>query len=112
MAKKKKNKIGIIYSTNSNFEYQYESEKEIIAIENQRLEVCIDKKNRGGKVATIVKGFVGQESDLKDLEKALKSACGVGGSTKNGEIIIQGNNRDKVMELLQKKGYHCKRVGG
>ena len=71
----------------------------------------IDKKNRGGKVATIVKGFVGQDSDLKDLGKALKSACGVGGTAKNGEIIIQGNVRDKVMELLQNKGYNCKRVG-
>ena len=111
MAKKKKNKIGVMYSTNSNFEYEYESEEETLAIENQRLEVWIDKKNRGGKVATIVKGFVGQDSDMKDLGKALKSACGVGGSAKNGEIIIQGNVRDKVMKLLQKKGYNCKRVG-
>ncbi len=111
MAKKKKNKIGVMYSTNSNFEYKYESEQETLAIKNQRLEVWIDKKNRGGKVATIVKGFVGQESDLKDLGKALKSACGVGGTTKNGEIIIQGNVRDKVMEILQNKGYNCKRVG-
>ena len=111
MAKKKKNKIGVMYSTNSNFEYEYESEVETPAIENQRLEVWIDRKNRGGKVATIIKGFVGKENDLKDLGKALKSACGVGGSAKNGEIIIQGNVRDKVMKLLQKKGYYCKRVG-
>tara|TARA_B100001057_G_scaffold410634_1_gene425833 strand:+ start:214 stop:552 length:339 start_codon:yes stop_codon:yes gene_type:complete len=111
MAKKKKNKIGVMYSTNSNFEYQYESEEETLAIENQRLEVWIDKKNRSGKVATIVKGFVGQECDLKNLGKVLKSTCGVGGSVKNGEIIIQGNVRDKLMELLQKKGYNCKRVG-
>ena len=74
-------------------------------------EVWIDKKNRGGKVATIVRGFIGLESDLKELGKDLKSACGVGGSAKNGEIIIQGNVRDKVMKLLQKKGYYCKRVG-
>ena len=111
MAKKKKNKIGVMYSTNSNFEYEYESEEETLDIQDQSLEVWIDKKNRGGKVATIVKGFVGTESDLKDLGKVLKSACGVGGSAKNGEIIIQGNVRDKAMELLQKKGYHCKRVG-
>ena len=111
MAKKKKNKIGVMYSTNSNFEYEYESEEETLAIKSQLLEVWIDKKNRGGKVATIVKGFVGQDSDLKDLGKALKSACGVGGTAKNGEIIIQGNVRDKVMELLQNKGYNCKRVG-
>lgn len=112
MHKKKKNKIGVIYSTNTNFEYEYQSEEETLEIENQLLEVWIDKKNRGGKIITIVKGFIGHESDLKDLGKALKSACGVGGSTKNGEIIIQGNVRDKVMELLQKKGYKCKRVGG
>ena len=96
MAKKKKNKIGVMYSTNSNFEYEYESEEETLAIENQRLEVWIDKKNRGGKVATIVRGFIGLESDLKELGKDLKSACGVGGSAKSGEIIIQGNVRDKV----------------
>jgi translation initiation factor 1 len=111
MAKKKKNKIGVMYSTNSNFEYEYEATEDTLEVKDQRLEVWIDKKNRGGKVATIVKGFVGQESDLKELGKALKSACGVGGSAKNGEIIIQGNVRDKVLELLQKKGYHCKRVG-
>lgn len=100
-----------MYSTNSHFEYEFEKEEDTLEINEQRLEVWIDKKNRGGKVATVVKGFVGQESDLKDLGKALKSACGVGGSAKNGEIIIQGNLRDKVMDLLQKKGYHCKRVG-
>ena len=109
---KKKNKIGVMYSTNSNFEYEYESEQETLAVANQRLEVWIDKKNRGGKIATIVKGFVGTESDLKDLGKVLKSACGVGGSAKDGEIIIQGNVRDKVMQILSDKGYFCKRVGG
>lgn len=109
---KKKNKIGVMYSTNSNFEYKYESEQETLAVADQRLEVWIDKKNRGGKIATIVKGFVGTESDLKDLGKVLKSACGVGGSAKNGEIIIQGNVRDKVMQILSDKGYFCKRVGG
>jgi translation initiation factor 1 len=111
MAKKKK-KIGVMYSTNSNYEYEYESEQETLPIPEQRLEAWIDKKNRGGKIATIVKGFVGTESDLKDLGKMLKSACGVGGSAKNGEIIIQGNVRDKVMKLLEDKGYFCKRVGG
>ena len=101
-----------MYSTNSNYEYEYESEQETLPIAEQRLEAWIDKKNRGGKIATIVKGFVGTESDLKDLGKMLKSACGVGGSAKNGEIIIQGNVRDKVMKLLEYKGYFCKRVGG
>jgi len=101
-----------MYSTNCNYEYEYESQQETLPIDQQRLEAWIDKKNRGGKVATIVKGFVGTESDLKELGKMLKSACGVGGSAKDGEIIIQGNVRDKVMQLLQEKGYFCKRVGG
>lgn len=109
---KKKQKIGIMYSTNPQFDYKYESEQETLAISEQKLEVWIDKKNRGGKIATIVKGFVGTEEDLKVLGKYLKSACGVGGSAKEGEIIIQGNVRDKVMQLLTNKGYSCKRVGG
>ena len=101
-----------MYSTNPDFDYEYEKQQETIPISQQRLEVWIDKKNRGGKVATVVKGFIGSESDLKDLGKSLKSACGVGGSCKNGEIIIQGHVRDKVMDLLSQQGYSCKRVGG
>lgn len=111
MSKKKNNKIGVMYSTNSNFDFEYEQEEETLAIEDQLLEVWLDKKNRNGKVASVIKGFVGTDSDLKDLAKELKSACGVGGSSKNGEIIIQGNVRDKIMELLNKKGYKTKRVG-
>ena len=110
MAKKKK-KIGIMYSTNSNFEFEYENEQETLANYEQKLEVWLDKKNRGGKIATIVKGFIGSADDLKNLAKILKTSCGVGGSSKNGEIIIQGNFRDKIMALLQKEGYSCKRVG-
>ena len=110
MAKKKK-KIGIMYSTNSNFEFEYENEQETLANNEQKLEVWLDKKNRGGKIATIVKGFIGSADDLKNLAKILKTSCSVGGSSKNGEIIIQGNFRDKIMDLLQKEGYSCKRVG-
>ncbi|MEC8610599.1 MAG: translation initiation factor [Bacteroidota bacterium] len=110
MAKKKK-RIGVMYSTNANFEYEYESEQETLPIADQRLEVWLDKKNRGGKIATVVRGFVGSEEDIKALAKVLKSACSVGGSAKHGEIIIQGNLRDKVMTLLKEKGYFCKRVG-
>ena len=70
------------------------------------------KSTEGGKVATLVKGFIGSEADLKALGKLLKSKCGVGGSAKDGEIIIQGNMREKVMEILKKEGYNYKRVGG
>ena len=112
MAKKKKNRIGVMYSTNPDFEFENEQTEATLAAGEQQLEVWIDRKHRGGKTATLVKGFVGEEADLKALGKLLKSKCGVGGSAKDGEIIIQGNVRDKVMELLEKEGYNYKRVGG
>jgi translation initiation factor 1 len=112
MDKKGKNKKGVMYSTNPDFEYEYENEEmETLPNKEQYLKVCIDK-HRAGKIAVIIKDFVGTTDDLKDLGKRLKSKCGVGGSAKNGEIIIQGNVRDKVMELLQKEGFNYKRVGG
>ena len=101
-----------MYSTNPNYEFEFELEEETLSAENQYLEVWIDKKNRGGKVATIVKGFIGSEADLKYLGRILKSKCSVGGSAKDGEIIIQGNMREKVMQILEKEGYKCKSVGG
>jgi translation initiation factor 1 len=75
------------------------------------LKVCIDK-HRAGKIAVIIKGFSGNTEDLKALGKLLKTKCSVGGSAKNGEIIIQGDVRDKVMKILQDEGYNYKRVGG
>lgn len=109
--KNKNNKV--VYSTNPDFEYQEEQEElETLAPNQQTLAVHLDRKNRGGKIATIVKGFIGSSDNLNDLGKALKSACGVGGAVKDGEIIIQGEKRDKVMQLLEKKGYKVKRVGG
>ena len=111
MVKKKKNKIGVIYSTNSNYDFEFEQEEETLTAENQYLEVWIEKKHRGGKVATLVKGFVGSEANLKALGKLIKSKCGVGGSAKDGVIIIQGNIREKVIEILEKEGYNYKRVG-
>lgn len=112
MAKKGKNRKGVMYSTNPDFEYEFEGEEvETLPNNEQHLKVCIDK-HRAGKIAVIIKDFVGTPEDLKSLGKMLKSKCGVGGSAKNGEIIIQGNVREKVMELLEKEGYNYKRVGG
>ncbi|MGG5578231.1 translation initiation factor [Myroides sp. C15-4] len=103
---------GFVFSTNKDFELEREEVEETPAPSEQRLEAHLDKKNRGGKIATIIKGFEGNEDDLKALAKDLKTLCGVGGSAKDSEIIIQGNFRDKIMEYLQKKGYKVKRVGG
>ena len=112
MKKNKNNRKGMIYSTNPNFEFEYDDEKmDTLANNQQNLKVCIDK-HRAGKIAVILKGFVGNTDDLKALSKILKARCGVGGSTKNGEIIIQGDIRDKVMDILAKEGYNYKRVGG
>jgi len=112
MKKDKKKKIGVMYSTNADFEFEYENEKiDTLANKQQNLKVYIDKQ-RAGKIAVIIKGFVGTADDLKALGKILKEKCGVGGSAKNGEIIIQGDLRDKVMHILVKEGYNYKRVGG
>jgi translation initiation factor 1 len=111
MAGKSKNNR-IVYSTNPDFEADTDQNaQETLAPNKQLLKVHLDKKHRGGKVAVVVKNYVGTDDDLKDLGKMLKSACGVGGSSKDGEIIIQGDKRDKVMELLNKKGFKTKRVG-
>lgn len=115
MGKNKKNRTGIVFSTNPDFEYQYEEneEQEEIPANQQKLRVMIDRKQRKGKEVTLVTGFVGPDDELKDLAKFLKSKCGVGGSAKDGEIIIQGNHRDKVVDLLLDKGYsNTKKAGG
>jgi translation initiation factor 1 len=112
MRKNKNSRKGIIYSTNRNFEFEYEN-KTMNTLENnqQNLKVCIEK-HRAGKTAVIIKNFIGTTDDLKTLGRMIKVSCGVGGSTKNGEIIIQGDVRDKVMNILNKEGYNYKRVGG
>lgn len=104
---------GFVFSTNKDFDFS-ENQEDVQTPENnkQYLEAHLDKKNRAGKIATVIKGFRGTDEDLKDLGKKLKTLCGVGGSQKEGEIIIQGNFRDKIMEFLKKEGYNVKRVGG
>ena len=103
----KKNKIGVVYSTNPDYEYDFEEKENVDTLEpgQQKLRIFIDRKMRKGKEVTIVESFVGSEEDLKDLGKILKSKCGVGGSVKDGEIIIQGNQKEKVYDLLVKMGY-------
>lgn len=114
MSKKNKERINVVYSTNPNFNYQVESEEEqeTLAPQFQKLYVSIDKKQRAGKEVTLIEGFVGAEEDLKELGKLLKNKCGVGGTVKEGEILIQGNFREKIMEILIKEGYQVKRKGG
>ena len=111
---KKKEKINIVYSTNPEFNYQFEEdpEMETLPIQQQKLYVSIDRKQRGGKEVTLVEGFVGAEEDLKELGKKIKTKCGVGGTVKDNEIIIQGNFKEKIFELLSKDGYQVKKKGG
>ena len=108
-----KARLGMVYSTNPDFQYQTdeEPEAETLPPAQQDLRVWLDRKHRAGKVATLVKGFVGREEDLQTLAKLLKTKCGVGGSAKEGEILSQGDHRDRVVELLLKEGYKCKKAG-
>lgn len=110
----KKNRINVVYSTNPDYDYEEDGYDEDTLSENeQELRVMIDRKQRKGKSVTLVTDFVGNEDDLKDLAKTLKSKCGVGGSVKNHEIIIQGEFKDKIYDLLIKMGYsRTKKVGG
>ncbi|WP_300790974.1 translation initiation factor [uncultured Bacteroides sp.] len=102
-----KERLNIVYSTNPEFNYQTnENDKiETIGKNNQKLRVSIEKKGRGGKTVTLVTGFVGTDDDLKELGRLLKTKCGVGGSSKDGEIIIQGEFKQRIIELLKAEGY-------
>lgn len=106
----KRKRSGIVYSTNPDFEYSFESDNspDTLPPEKQNLRVKKDKKNRGGKIVTLITGFVGSDEDIKELGKLLKSKCGVGGSVKDGEIIIQGDHTEKVFELLMHSNYKVK----
>lgn len=102
-----KSRLGMVYSTNPDFEYEEAAEEEVATLpkNRQRLRLRIEKNGRGGKTVSIVSGFVGAESDLKDLAKMLKVKCGVGGSVKDGEIVIQGDFKDRLIQMLKSDGY-------
>jgi translation initiation factor 1 len=108
-----KKRDGVVYSTDSNFSYDYQQNQEAQTLppQQQNLKVMLDKSNRAGKQVTIVTGFIGTSEDLEVLGKLVKSKCGVGGSVKDGEILVQGDLRDKVTQILIKEGYKAKRVG-
>jgi translation initiation factor 1 len=110
----KKNISGVVYSTNPNFKYCYDNSKEpdTLPPQQQNLRVFLETKHRGGKIATVIKGFIGKTADLETIGKALKTKCGTGGSVKDNEIIIQGNFREKITQLLISEGYKAKMAGG
>lgn len=102
-----KKRLGVVFSTASDFDYRTDTAEEVQTLEakSQKLRVRIEKNGRGGKTVTIVSGFVGRENDLKELGKALKSKCGVGGSAKDGEVLVQGDFKQRVIEILRTMGY-------
>lgn len=109
-----KSRLGMVYSTNPDYKYDIaeSTPEEILPPAQQDLRVWLDRKQRAGKQVTLVRGFVGSDDDLRALGSMLKTKCGVGGTTKDGEIIIQGDFRDRVTDILIKAGYKAKKAGG
>ena len=113
MSKKKPNKDGIVFSTDPSFSYEEENrDVQTLAPEQQKLRIRLDTKQRAGKAVTLIQGFIGKDEDLEDLGKKLKNFCGTGGSVKDWEILVQGDQRDKVLQWLLKNNYkNSKKVG-
>ena len=108
MQKKKLNSLsGLVYSTDPDFKLEDDNaeEQETLPAAQQRLRILLDRKQRAGKSVTLIEGFIGKETDMEELGKKLKAFCGTGGSVKDNEILIQGDNRDKILQWLQKNGY-------
>ena len=112
--KKRKDRVNVIYSTNPDYGYEFDedAEQETLSPNQQNLKVMLDRKGRGGKTVTLVTGFQGTTDDLKSLGKDLKSKCGSGGSVKDGEILLQGDFKEKVFQWLVQEGYKVKKSGG
>ncbi|MGZ3920435.1 MAG: translation initiation factor [Bacteroidia bacterium] len=113
MSKKDKNRINIVYSTNPNFKFEEENSEEEVTPDKQQqqLKIYLDRLG-GGKMVSRVTGFIGKTGDIEALGKLLKQKCGVGGSVKEREILIQGDHREKIITLLAKEGYKAKKAGG
>lgn len=110
----RKDRVNVVYSTDPDFDYDSDEgmEEDTLPPTQQKLYISLDRKQRKGKTVTLIEGFIGNDDDLADLGKSLKAKCGVGGNTKDGEILLQGDHRDKVIKLLSEMGYQTKRKGG